>query len=76
MQEDSGEIHIVSISDSSHIDGIFKFENCKYRHRDIIIKNTSCCSAQKVSGYYCTKINKFPVNFSTDCDKCVVFEQE
>jgi hypothetical protein len=75
MQEDLDEIQIVSVSSNPQENGIFKFENCKFRNKEVIVKNTSCCSAQKVSGYYCPKINKFPVNFSTDCEKCTLFEQ-
>ena len=74
MDQGSNEIKIISISDSQQSEGIFKFENCKFRSRNQTIKNASCCSARKISGFYCAKINKFPVNFSTDCEKCTVFE--
>ena len=74
MQSGSNEIQIVSISPAPSTDGIYKFENCKHRHRELIVKNASCCTASKVSGYYCVKINKFPVQFSTDCEGCELFE--
>ena len=74
MPDIPNQIQIVSISDTSHSDGIFKFENCKFRNKELIVKNASCCSSLKVSGYYCAKINKFPVNFSSDCEGCKKFE--
>jgi len=71
---DDNEIQIVSISSTPSKNGIYKFENCKYRHKDLVVKNSSCCTASKISGYFCTKINKFPINFSSDCEDCKLFE--
>jgi len=55
--------------------GIFKFENCSLRNREKIIKNASCCSSSKIEGYYCNGINKFPVQFSTDCQYCTLYQK-
>ena len=71
------EIVIVSTSsgDNNEI-GIYKFENCKFRNTEQIVKNSSCCSSAKVIGYFCRKINKFPVSFSNDCANCQFFDKD
>lgn len=74
-EEGTTEIKIVSVNSNNHENGIFKFENCKFRSRDETTKNASCCSAKKISGFYCWKINKFPVNFAKDCENCTFFEK-
>jgi hypothetical protein len=74
--ERQSDIKIINISsDQYYTDGIFKFENCIYLDRNQIVKNASCCSSQKVAGYFCKKIKKFPVSFSEDCQGCAFFQK-
>ena len=70
------DIKIINTSsDQDYTDGIFKFENCIYLDRNQIVKNASCCSSQKVTGFFCKKIKKFPISFSNDCQGCTFFEK-
>ena len=71
----SGDISIVNISSYDDFsDGIYKFEHCKLRNSEKLIK-TGCCSSRAVEGYYCNALNKFPVSFSKDCNNCKLFKE-
>jgi len=73
--DNSYVLNIVSYSEEDTINnGIFKFENCKHRDRNQIVKNSSCCSSAKVSGFLCQKKHKFPVSFKDDCATCDLYE--
>lgn len=74
MSENTSNIKVISLNNDLSM-GIFNFENCKFRSKSLIEKYSSCCSSKKVSGYYCSKINKFPVNFSIDCQNCKYFQK-
>lgn len=64
----SDEIIVTNYVDNNE-DGIKKFETCKYRSTDEIIK-PSCCSSGKIIGFRCELKNIYPVSFATDCKNC------
>lgn len=68
------EINIISYEDDNQTkQGIFNFENCAFRSASERIGPASCCSAAKIKGFSCSKKNKFPISFLSDCSSCEYF---
>lgn len=71
------EIKIISYEDVDKVNtGIFKFENCAFRSSKETIKDKSCCTSEKIKGYFCIKKNKFPISFINDCSTCDLFHSK
>lgn len=52
----------------------FKFEQCKFRTRQEILKK-SCCSNKTFKAYGCVLKKIFPLSPETHCKNCKEFSQ-
>ena len=59
-------IHDFSPNDK---EGAEKFETCKFRSQNKIVK-ISCCSSKNIEGYRCVKLDIFPLSYQIHCHVC------
>lgn len=55
-------------------DNFLKFETCKFRSKEKIIKK-KCCGSGFLEGYACLQKKIYPLSPIRDCQKCESFSK-